>query len=954
MCHCDRVWVTPTHGAKGKRLTDGTIREEAFAFGPYVLFRSQRLLREGDKPVHLGNRALDILTALIERSGEVVTKRELMKLVWPNTVVAENNLSVHIASLRRTINDGHGDARYIINIAGRGYSFIAPIRRVEVPAFDAKRELSAQRTFPKPLSRIVGRDDVIEAIVAQLARRRLVTIVGPGGVGKTTVSVSIAERIAKSYQQVCFVDLSTLEDPILVPSALASVIGIATTAEEPLARLIAHLRDLHMLIVLDNCEHVIASAAELVEHILGEAQSVDILATSREPLLAEAEYVYILAPLQCPPEFPKLAAEAALQYSAVQLLVERANSVVEGFELTDENVGAVSAVCRRIDGIPLAIELVAARLNLFGIDALAYGFADDLLLTTKGKRTADDRHQSLRATMDWSYRALAPIEQVVLRRLAVFRGVFSADSAAAVVSAGASSGTPVLDALLSLVGKCLLATDVSGSIIRYRLLHVTRAYASEQLTESGERDQISRRHAEHLRALLEDATERWQTTTRQQWLLQYGSMIDDVRAALDWSFSPSGNIECASTLTIATLPFGVRLSLIGESTKRAALALEVLSRVSPPKPLWEMRINNALVGLLWYSGAPTEELFRIIDRALALAEESATKTNLIEPLANRAVIQFQSANYDAARKSSKTLQDTAIQADDPIAILMAQRVGAQVEHFSGNHARAKSLAEGVLRHRERGAPLVYGAVAVDRHVSMRILLSRILWIEGYPDQAENLAWETLNLAKLDGPQAVCQALDLAACPIAFWRGDLQSAVQLTETLLDYAHRYSLDRYAALGLCYRASVDLLSSDAGNLELRMPEALSTSSLSTLQRDTLGTICDYWIDPPTLDRARRGLCGWASAEILRAAAARQHPRSIPNADGDLEANYLISLGMARAQKALAWELRTTTSLAGLWNRQGRAAEALQVMRAVYDRFDEGDETADLKVAKTLIEEL
>jgi predicted ATPase/DNA-binding winged helix-turn-helix (wHTH) protein len=939
---------------KEKGLTDRKIREEAFAFGPYLLFRSQKVLREGDKPVNLGNRALDILIALIERAGQVVTKKELMKCAWPDTVVEENNLRVHIAALRKAINDGHGDARYIINIAGRGYSFIASIKRVEIPTFDVKRESRAPRTLPKPLARIVGRDEVIKGIVAQIPGRRLVTIVGPGGVGKTTVGVAVAEQTAKSYQQVCFVDLSTLEDPVLVPSALATVIGIATTTEDPLASLIAHLRDLHMLIVLDNCEHVITSAAELVERILGETERVDILATSREPLLAEAEYVCNLAPLQSPPEFPKLAPEAALKYSAVQLLVERAISGVEGFELTDENVGAVSAICRRIDGIPLAIEIVAARLNLFGIDALAYGFGDDLLLTTKGKRTAGDRHQSLRATVDWSYRALAPIEQVVLRRLAVFRGLFSADSAAAVVSAGASSGAPVLDALLSLVGKCLLAADVSGSVLRYRLLHVTRAYASEQLTESGERDQMARRHAEHIRALLEDATERWQTTTRQQWMLQYGSMIDDVRAALDWAFSLSGNIECAATLTIATLPFGVRLSLISESAKRAARALEVLSHVSPPKPLWELRINNALVSLLWYSGAPTEELLRIIGRSIDLAEESGIKINLIEPLTTRAVIQFQSADYEAAQKSAKALHGAAKQAGDPIAILMAERVGAQVEHFSGNHARAKSLAERVLRHRERAAPLVYGTSTVDRQVSMRIIVSRILWIEGYPDQAEDLANEALELAMLDGPQATCQALDWAACPIAFWRGDLQSALQLTKTLLDYSRRHRFDRYTALALCFRASVDLLSRDTDNPDLRTPETPSTYSLSTLQRETLGTICDYWIDPLTLDRARRGLCGWAGAEILRKSAARQFPKATSNVAVDLEPLYSASLRMARHQKALAWELRTTTSLARLWSREGRAAEALKAIRAVYDRFDEGFETADLKEAQSLIEEL
>jgi predicted ATPase/DNA-binding winged helix-turn-helix (wHTH) protein len=925
------------------------MQEQAIAFGPYLLFRSRKVLLESNRPVHLGSRAMDILIALVERAGEVVTKNELMRYAWPNTVVEENNLRVHVTAIRKSLGDGQGNARYIVNMTGRGYSFVAPVTRLDARISAEDPQGRTSNALPGSLTHVVGRDEVIAVVVAQVPGRRLVSITGPGGVGKTTVGLAAAQRLGKLYQRVCFVDLSVIEDVALVAPTLATAIGISALTKDPLASLIAYLRAGRFLLVLDNCEHVISRAAELAERLVKDTDAVAILATSREPLLAAGEYVCDLEPLRSPAPSADLTATVALEYPAIQLFVERAIGGLDSFELTDENVHAVAAICRRLDGIPLAIELVAARVNVFGVEALGKSFGDDMLLATKGRRTAGTRHQSLRATLDWSYHILAPVEQTILRRLAVFTGLFSAEAAAAVLSGDALATTPVLDALISLVSKSLLTTDVGGPGIRYRLLHTTRAYAAARLAASDERTEMLRRHAEYFRSLLEASVDDWERMTRPQWLAQYGVMIDDVRAATDWAFGPGGNLELAVALTVASLPFGFQLSLINETVKRATLALEVLERATPARPHWVIRINNMLASLLMFTGVPDEVVLARIQKTLTLARNNGVSHDLIEPLISQSVVQWQQGDFAAALQTTSTLEETAQALGDGVAKLVADRVAAQTHHFLGSHERARSLAERVLRHPALTIPLRYKAFTVDRKVSMRIILARIAWLEGRADQAERIAAEALELAASDGVASMCQALGLAACPIAFWRGDLSAAARLSQNLLEYSRRFTFDRWSTFASCYQLSARRRLDDTTDAEVRAPEIESAVPEGAFFRETLSTIWEDWIDQPTLDRARRGLCGWAGPEILRAAAERclVHTESSVGL-------YEESRRLAQSQNALAWELRSTMSLARIWSKQGRQREAAEALRSVYARFDEGFETADLQRARKLLDRL
>jgi predicted ATPase/DNA-binding winged helix-turn-helix (wHTH) protein len=408
----------------------------AVSFGPFRLLAAQRLLLEGDKPVRLGSRAFDILAALVERAGEIIGKDELMARAWPQTFVEESNLKIQVSALRRALGDGQSDHRYVVTVPGRGYNFVAPVSQEELARASQPPSIAPAaglHNLPHAITRMIGREEAVAAIMSRLSRERLVTVVGAGGIGKTTVALAVAERMLGSYEHgVWLIDLAQLGDPRLVPSTVATVLGVEIHTENPLPGLVAALKDRQMLLLLDNCEHVIDAAARLAAAVLGGVPRVNILATSREPLGVAGEREYRLGPLGCPPTSSGLTAAEAAAFPAVQLFVERVTAIVEDFALTDANAAPVVEICQRLDGLPLAIEFAAPRAEVLGIEGLAARLDHSLPLFGTRRRATTARHQTMRAVVDWSYGLLSEDEQRFFRALGIFAGGFTVEAAAAV------------------------------------------------------------------------------------------------------------------------------------------------------------------------------------------------------------------------------------------------------------------------------------------------------------------------------------------------------------------------------------------------------------------------------------------------------------------------------------------------------------------------------------------
>jgi predicted ATPase/DNA-binding winged helix-turn-helix (wHTH) protein len=512
--------------------------KRAVSFGPYQLLPARRLLLEGDKPVRLGSRALDILVALVEHPGEVVGKDELMARGRPDTIVEESNLKFQISALRRTLGGGN---RYLVNVPGRGYCFVTPVALAEEPTPEEPQTAPTNRehNLPTHLTRMIGRADVVSTLAERLPRQRLITIIGPGGIGKTSVALAVAEALLPAYDQgVWLIDLAPLSNVRLVPSALAAVLGLEIRSEDPLPGLIASQRDKRMLLVLDNCEHVIDVTAALAVGILRGAPGVHILATSREPLRVEGERVYRLPPLPSPPASAQITATTALGFPAVQLFVERMAANMGEFELSDADAPLVVDICRKLDGIPLAIEFAAARVEALGIHGLAAHLDERLKLLTGSRRTAVPRHRTLSAALDWSYQLLSAAQQRVLRRLAIFAGGFTIDAAGALAADAAQPKSEIIDQVGELVAKSLVAADVGDAEPRLRLLETTRVYSLTKLAEIGEFEALGRRHGEYYRDLLEAVSD---SSKGNDPVSAYAREIDNIRAALTWAFAAGGD-----------------------------------------------------------------------------------------------------------------------------------------------------------------------------------------------------------------------------------------------------------------------------------------------------------------------------------------------------------------------------------------------------------------------------
>ena len=667
---------------------DAAVDDETFIFGSFRLVPAQRVLLDDGKPVRLGGRALHILMTLVEHAGETISREQLIAHAWPDTVVDDGALRVHVAALRKALGDGRAGRRYVANNPGRGYAFVAPVMREHPPPATASPNGAAQGdNLPAPLTRIVGRDDVVAALATQLARRRFLTIVGPGGIGKTTVAVAVAGAVRASFTDgAWFVGLASLSNPELVPSALGAALGIPPLGASPVQGLAAWLRDKTALIVLDSCEHVVGAAATLAEAMLKAAPGVSILATSREPLRAEGETLHRLAALELPANSVDLSADDALGYSAIELFHERARAAVDGFGVADADVPAVLEICRRLDGIPLALELAAARVGVFGLRDLAAHLDDRFHVLTSGRRTALPRHQTLGAALDWSYQLLPEEERAALSRLSVFVGNFTLEAATAVADPGSFE---IVGKIANLVGKSLVSADPRGEVPQYHLLDTTRLYAFEKLKSSGQLQQVARRHAEYYLAVFANAEAESESRSQPEWLAIYGLHLDNVRAALDWAFSPEGEPHIGVGLTVVVVPLWEQLSLFGECRERVERALAVLEGDNSAAARLRMQLSRALGWSLMYGVGRAREAGPAWATTLELAERLDDRRYRLSALWSLCIDQFNNGDLRAALEFARRHADLAALSDDTIDLMMADRLLATAQHYFGDQRQAR-------------------------------------------------------------------------------------------------------------------------------------------------------------------------------------------------------------------------------------------------------------------------
>lgn len=927
------------------------------AFGPFTLHVAQRLLFEDGRPVRLGTRARSILAALVERAGEVVGKAELIAYAWPDGDAEEATLRVHLGALRKVLGDGQGGTRYIASVAGRGYCFVAPVSRASGGLAPLAANPTAHHHLPARVTRVIGREALIAALAQSLPQRRLLTLCGPGGMGKTTIALAMAERLLPDYADgVRFVDLGRVADPGLVDAALAATLGM-TAGPTSRAALVDALRHRRMLIVLDSCEHVIDAVALLVLAVLQGAPDVHVLVTSREPLQCEGEWVQRVPPLALPARRDAISADEAMRYPAVQLFVERAIHSVDTFQLPDADAAGVVMLCASLDGMPLAIELAAAQVETFGVAHLRRLLDDRLQLSAYNSDIVQPRHRTLRALLDWSHDALTDTERIVLARLAVFTGEFTLAWARAVLIDARISRSDVETGIASMVAKSLVSVDASERVVRYRLLATTRAYALERLARSGAQRDLQARHARHWREALRTTWIEEPTLSQAEWAARYGNAIDDVRAAIGWALSDDGDAELGATLIVAALPLGYFLSRLDEFRGYAARALAMADDGSAALDATLVaRLRVALGTLIYHTRGVAAGAEDAYVRALADAAALEQPGPQLQALAGIGMIALADGDYAAGRRHAERMCELADRDDDAASRaasrLWAEHTLALAHHYLGDHAAARHLARHVRTH---PSPLVRPvdnlAALVDRRVCMRIVEARTLWIEGYADSAAAMVAQCVEDALTDMPLALAQALAFAACPIALWRGDETGLADYAARLRDHSSRHALVAWHGWVALLDTALALRDGDAADDTARLPLLARIAQTGGKQADLYATFGARFVTPLAIARARDGVSGWCMAEVQRVAAEACPHRHTEAGRRVAAAAFEGALAVARAQGSRAWSLRAATSLARVWHELGDGARAADLLGSVCARMPEGHGTRDYLAAQAVL---
>jgi predicted ATPase len=891
-----------------------------------------------------------------------------MDRVWPGAIIEDNTLQFHISAIRKALGPDRGMLK---TASGRGYRLLGgwTFRQERTSSEDSTNRQPVrnpvepfQTNLPVAASELIGRTTAVQHLRDLLSAYRVVTLTGPGGIGKTRLALEVARGLFANFQgDVRLVELASLSDPGLVPSAVTGVLGLKLGGDEITAESVARVIGAQkLLLVLDNCEHVIDAAAKLAEKVVRLCPRTTILATSREILKIEGEYVYRVPPLDVPPQHEE--PENVLAHSAVQLFVATTRALHSDFSPHGANLSTIAAICRRLDGIPLAIDLAATRVAALGLHQVAAGLDDRFETLTSGRRTALPRHQTLRATLDWSHELLPEPERLVMRRLAVFAGDFTAEPASLIAADGDVAASAVVRSLANLVTKSLVTLEVGSGIAHYRLHETTRAYALEKLAESGELEQVARRHANYYSGIFDRAEIELDTLPAPAWLAGYGRHIGEVRAALDWAFSPIGAAEVGVALTVAAVPLWVQLSLMEECRSRVERALSGLAESRDAR--LNMQLHTALGAALFLTKGSCPETSAAWTSAFEIAEILDDVDYRLRALWGLFMDCLTSSRYRAALAVAERFCTFAAKSTDPADVPIGDRL-------VGVALLALGDLEGARRHIERmlGRYVARRSHVIRFQYDQRLLAhsyhALILWLLGFADQAlRSIECNLVDARASDHPVSLSSVLSFA-CPVALFAGAPILAERYVKALMDRSARHALELWNVVGRCFEGVLLVKRGDTGaGLELlrtafaRLPQ----NALSLLYTPFLAEIADALgrnggtaeglsIIDDALARSERNEERWYVAELLRIKGELILREGAPQAATVAEEHFLRSLDWARRQGALSLELRTFISLACLQHDQGRIAEARSLLQSVHDRFSEGFETADLKTAKAYL---
>lgn len=908
--------------------------------GAFVLdCEAMELCRQGQK-VPLGGRACRILHALAMQPGHVVSVPALMEAAWPGLQVEDVNLRVQISALRKALGEGTGEDPSIKTIPREGYVLVLPRKPEELSRI---REPWKTLAVPRLLNPLIGRSCELNDLSTLLTRHRIVTITGSAGIGKTSLALAAAARWMEDGEASVFVDLAVPMTSADVPDKVFAALEIVDRPQDLTAGIVRALRSEKLLLVLDNCEHVLDGVAAMAQALAAGTAEVTVLATSRESLDVSGEHVFVLDPLPYAPAGARLSADTARTFPAIELFVTSARARGQTFPIHDGNASQVAEICRRLDGIPLAIQLAAASCSVMTVGELARGLDNRFTLLNRGERTALPRHRTLRAALDWSFDLLSKDEAIVLCGLGIFRNAFTMSHAEQVVGTGLSGSTPFADLVAMLVAKSLVVVDVESEPASFRLLETTREYALAKLEESKDRDSLAERHAQNTVARFPSAPPGSEKEKNEI----FRRLIDDWKGAHDFALDTRQRSLALTLLRQATAMS--ELNMGPEFATRVDTTLELCGQsVTPAENLDELVVRIFFSNTI--SRVANVDLLSMYERvkdcssrALEIARAHALLPEQLEALWTLIYSATGRSDMRDLQDSVNSFAETALKLGDSSALLSSVRLQGVAAYWSGRLLCALEFTDAAIATSERSeAPdIIHGFAHMPSALTMR---ARTNWLLGNfeaaivdMELAESIVEEIGHLPSRNWVRLV------GSVPIAIWSGNWNRARELLASAVQFAIEHSVPGWSRDLHYWEAAITSLEGNRGSYGAR---PLAWDAPTPWQADMQSSLYCGFHRPADLERVEKIPDLWCAAEHFRSAG--EQLLAITSADaGPAERLLLTALEISERQGAVAWEIRARISLARHYRANGKTKPSASMLHPIVERFAKDSLNPDVRLA-------